>query len=209
MNIRHRIITQDFSPSQKLNEKDLMEYYKIGRTPMREIFLELKKDSLVQIIPQSGTFVAPLDLREFGQVIEIRTSLEGLAGKLAAERITEEQLSRLRKIMQTVDDTIKTGGKHSDLLFKCESDFHGVVYESTFNPKLIGLLQNLQGVCARFWHYLVFGEKELLAQIDDQRKMLAAMEIGDAEQAKVIMETHIFNFSNQVKENILGMQHSA
>lgn len=208
-NLRYRIIKQELKPGQVLNEKGLMEYYGLGRTPIREILLELKKDGLVQIIPRSGTLVAPLDLREFKQVIEIRATLEGLAGELAAERITEAQLEQLREIALTVVKLRREGSKNSEKLFQCESDFHGVVYEATFNPWLVETLQELQGVCARFWHYLVFGEKELLAQLDDQREMLAALEDRDADRAKQIMHTHIINFSNQVKENILGMQKTA
>ncbi len=207
--LRHRIITQNLLPGQVLNEKEQMGRYDIGRTPMREILLELRKDGLVKSVPRAGTFVAPLELREFQQVIEIRTNLEGLVGQLAAERITEEQLCRLRKIMQAVDDCSSTGKKRSDELFQFESDFHKVTYEATFNPQLSEMLQKLHGVCARFWYYLVFGEKEILAQINDQRQMLAALEVRDVDLAKSIMEKHIQTFSNQIKENILGMQHSA
>jgi DNA-binding GntR family transcriptional regulator len=208
-NLRYRIITQELNPGEKLNEKALMDTYEIGRTPMREILLELKKDGLVQIIPRSGTLVAPLDFREFRQVIEIRTPLEGLVGELAAERITDEQLQRLREILREVERLRGEAGEKSAKLFQCESDFHGVVYEATFNPKLLEMLQELQGVCARFWHYLVFGEKELLAQLADQREMFSALEARDSERARIIMETHITNFSNQVKNQILGIKNTA
>ena len=207
--LRHRIITQDLPPGQLLNEKKQMDRYNIGRTPLREILLELKKDGLVNSVPRAGTFVAPLELREFNHVIEIRLNLEGLVGQLAAERITEEQLNRLRKTIQAVDNCSNTGEKCSDELFQFESDFHKVTYEATFNPQLSEMLQKLHGVCARFWYYLVFGEKEILAQINDQRQMLAALEVRDADLAKSVMEKHILTFSNQVKENILGMQYSA
>lgn len=207
--LRYRIITQDLPPGQLLNEKEQMDHYNIGRTPMREILLELKKDGLVKSVPRAGTFVAPLELREFKQVIEIRTNLEGLVGQLAAERITKEQLCHLGQIIQATDECSSTGKKRSDELFQFESDFHEVTYEATFNPQLAEMLQKLHGVCARFWHYLVFDEEEILAQINDQRQMLEALEARDADLAKSIMEKHILTFSNQVKENILGLQYSA
>jgi DNA-binding GntR family transcriptional regulator len=207
-NLRHRIITQDLKPNEVLSEKELMEYYHIGRTPLRDVLLELKKDGLVRSIPRSGTKVAPLDLQEIKQVIEIRINLEGLVGQLAAERITDEQLSRLREIIQAADKDISTGKVRSDFLIMCESDFHGVMYEATQNPRLIAMLDKLQGVCSRYWHYLVFDNKALLEQIDDQREMLAALEARDPVRSKTIMENHIINFSNQIKENILGMPNS-
>lgn len=204
-NLRYRIITQDLAPGHVLKEKQIMQYYKIGRTPMRDIFQQLKNDGLVQIIPQSGTLVAPLDFREFRQIIEVRTALEGLAGTLAAKNITNKQLASLRQIIQTVDDALMTEQDNADLYFQCESEFHELVYAATANAKLIGILQNLQSVCARFWHYLNFGEKEILLQIDDQRQILKALEDKEPEQTTLIMENHIIKFSNQVKENILGL----
>lgn len=203
-NLRYRIITQELQPGQVLNEKELMAHYSIGRTPMREVLLELKNDGLVQIIPRSGTLVAPLDLHELKQVIEVRTNLEGLVGELAATRITDDQLEQLREILRKVDEHLAIDTVNSEHLFQLESDFHGVVYEAAQNKKLMGILQELQGVCARYWYYLVFGEKELLAQIDDQREIFQALEQRDPVASKRIMRAHMQNFNNQVKDRILG-----
>lgn len=203
-NLRYRIITQDLSPGQILNEKPLMEHYGIGRTPLREILLELKKDGLVQILPRSGTMVAPLDLHEFRQVVEIRSDLEGLVGELAAQRISPEQLDRLHEILAKVEKLREDADRNAKQLLQCESEFHSIVFEATANPKLVAILQELQGVCARFWHYLVFDKQELLAQLDDQAQMFKALQAGDPQAAREIMQQHILNFSNHVGEKILG-----
>lgn len=203
-NLRYRIITQDLSPGQILNEKPLMEHYGIGRTPLRDILLELKKDGLVQIIPRSGIMVAPMDLHEFRQVIEIRSDLEGLVGELAARRIRPEQLEQLREIQAKVEKLRVDADRNAKQLFQSESEFHSIVFEATGNPKLVAILQELQGVCARFWHFLVFDKHELLAQLDDQAQMLKALEAHDPEAAREIMQQHILNFSNHVGEKILG-----
>jgi DNA-binding GntR family transcriptional regulator len=60
--VKYRIITQDLKPGQQLNEKDLMKRYAIGRTPLREILIDLQHDGLIQRFPRSGTIVAPMDL---------------------------------------------------------------------------------------------------------------------------------------------------
>ena len=102
--IRLRIITHDLPPGELLNEKSLMKEYQIGRSPLREIFIELQRDGLIQRFPRSGTFVTPIDLHLFKQIIEIRVNLEGLAGALAAERITEAELDVLKQILHKVKD---------------------------------------------------------------------------------------------------------
>ena len=68
-NIRFRIITHDLRPGELLNEKNLMKEYQIGRSPLREILIELQRDGLIQRFPRSGTLVTPIDLHLFKQVI--------------------------------------------------------------------------------------------------------------------------------------------
>ena len=80
--IRYRIITQDLPPGELLKEKELMTYYGIGRSPLRDIFIELQREGLIRRIPRAGTWVAPLDMNFVKQIAEVRIALEGLAGEL-------------------------------------------------------------------------------------------------------------------------------
>ena len=101
-NLRYRIITHELKPMESLNDKILMDHYDIGRTPLREVMLQLQRDGLIQRFSRSGTVVSPVDIHIYKQTIEIRMVLEGLAGELAAERISEEQLEALRQILKQV-----------------------------------------------------------------------------------------------------------
>ncbi len=202
-NLRYRIITQDLAPGQLLNEGELMNQYQIGRTPLREVLLELQRDGLIQRIPRSGTFVAPLDLHLFRQVIEIRINLEGFAAQLAAERITPGQLDALRKVLQRVEELEGEDNENLEGLTQCEFDFHNILYEATHNQKLREILHELHGISARFWYYLVFGRQELLDQFKDHREMMDALSRKEGKKARETMEDHIQSFVNKVKERIL------
>ena len=100
--LRYRIITQQLAPGEQLKDKEIMELYGIGRTPLREVFLELQNEGLIKRVPRAGTWVAPMDLHFLKQVTEIRIGIEGIAGELSAERITENQLSDLQDILAKV-----------------------------------------------------------------------------------------------------------
>lgn len=202
-NLRYRIITQDLAPGQLLNEGELMNQYQIGRTPLREVLLELQRDGLIQRIPRSGTFVAPLDLHLFRQVIEIRINLEGFAAQLAAERITPGQVDALRKVLQRVEELEGEDNENLEGLTQCEFDFHNILYEATHNQKLREILHELHGISARFWYYLVFGRQELLDQFKDHREMMDALSRKEGKKARETMEDHIQSFVNKVKERIL------
>ena len=201
--LRYRIITHDLRPGELLNEKDLMNQYQIGRTPLREVFLELQREGFVQRVQRTGTFVSPMDFHMFREIIEIRTNLEGLAGQLATKRITKNQLDALERILQKVDEFEARNDDNLIELTKSEFDFHNILYESTQNQKLREILYQFHGFSARFWHYLIFSKQELLDQFKDLRIVMDAFKKKDSKRAKEALENHIQNFVNKVKDRIL------
>ena len=190
-NLRYRIITQQLAPGEQLKDKEIMEHYGIGRTPLREVFLELQNEGLIKRVPRSGTWVAPMDLHFLKQVTEIRVGLESIAGEYAAERITNEQLGELELILDKVSAIeIDDNSNHEELL-TYESAFHDVIYASTGNPHLEKLLHNYQSVGARFWHYLVFSREQMAEQFESHRQMFAALKKGDKNLCRSICDAHI------------------
>lgn len=202
-NLRYRIITHDLRPGELLNERELMSQYRIGRTPLREVLLELQRDGLIQRFARSGTFVAPLDLHLFRQVIEIRINLEGFAAGLAAKRITRAQLDALGQVLQKVEELEGEDDENLEALTRCEFDFHNMLYEATHNQRLRDIVHELHGISARFWHYLVFSRQELLDQFNDHRELMDALKERDSKRARRIMEKHIQSFVDKVRESIL------
>jgi len=202
-NLRYRIITQSLCPGEQLNERKLMDDYGIGRTPLREVLIELHRDGLINRFPRSGTFVAPLDFHFFKQVVEIRINLESYAAQLAAIRITPQQLTRLKKILDKVDALQASDDADLQALTRCEFEFHDTLYEATQNQKLVDILHELHGISARFWHYLVFGKQELQDQFTDLRKVYRTLAERDPQGARQHMEIHIQNFVEKVRDMVV------
>lgn len=201
--LRYRIITHDLKPMEPLNEKALMDFYNIGRTPMREVLLQLQKDGLIQRFSRSGTVVSPVDIHDYKQNFEIRIVLEELAGKLGAERITQEQLEGLKQILKRVDELEKNDDADLKELMQCEFNFHALTCETTHNPKLIAILSELQAVTARFWHYQIFSKQELLEQFNDHREVLDAFEKRDVPRAGETLKKHIQKVLAKLKDKVL------
>jgi len=202
-NLRYRIITHDLKPMESLNEKALMDHYGIGRTPLREVLLQLQRDGLIQRFPRSGTVVSPVDIHLYQQTIEIRIVLEGLAGELAAERITEEQLEALRQILTQVGKLEENDAENIRELMQCEFAFHNLIYKATHNPKLKETLYELHGISARFWHYQIFSKQELLDQFIDHRKVMDALEKRDGRRAGETLKNHIQNVVEKIRDKVL------
>jgi len=197
-NLRYRIIVQDLLPGELLKEKELMSHYSIGRTPLRDIFIELQREGLIKRVPRAGTWVAPMDIKFLKQIMEIRIELEGLAGELAVERISDKQIKKLDYIIKKVAE-IESKENTDEELLSYESTFHSIIYSATCNPKLEEMLSELQSVCARFWHHLFFSRNELAELFENQRSMLDALKKKDKKKCRRIMREHMPDYSKVMK----------
>ena len=201
--IREGIITNRIQPGERLNEKDLMDVYNIGRTPLREIFLQLREEGLIEIIPKVGTHVTRVEIQEIRNVIEVRRWMEQLVGRLAAERITAGQLSELKSIIDAVDRLASDDRADVDTLNRYDDRFHNILYQATDNLILQEMLPRLTSKMARFWYYIGFQATEFLDHFNDLRRLLSALEIRDASGVQRALDIHLDHFVTKVKEQIL------
>mgnify|MGYP000771473426 CR=1 FL=1 len=89
--VRSRIITMELKPGDPLNDRELAEELGISRTPMREALIMLNIAHMVTIKPQSGTHVAPIDLKlmemeQFSRFTLEKELLNHIRGRLTGEQ---------------------------------------------------------------------------------------------------------------------------
>lgn len=80
------VITLRFKPGQMLSENELAQEYGVSRTPVREAVQRLRRAGLVEVRPQSGTFVSKVDLARFREAQFVRETLETACIDLAMTR---------------------------------------------------------------------------------------------------------------------------
>lgn len=93
------IVSMLLKPGTPLNEKALAERFGTSRTPIREALIRLVEDGLVNIYPQSGTFVAPIPISRIPEAVIIRQALEGATVERASQRAAAEDVARLDDIL--------------------------------------------------------------------------------------------------------------
>ena len=199
-NLKYRIIMNHLEPGTVLNEKALMDEYKIGRTPLREIFIRLQNEGLIQRFPRSGTIVAPMDFNQLREITEIRIPLEGVVGELAVEKISSQKIEELKNIFQKVKE-IELHGSDEDILMH-DSELHNLLYEATGNRKLISIIHELQAIDSRYWFSLTFTREEYLNQIMQWQHIIAAIEARDKELTKKLLQDHVQIFIDRFKDRL-------
>jgi DNA-binding GntR family transcriptional regulator len=95
--LRARILTAAARPGEALSETRVAAQFGVSRTPVREVFQRLSEEGLLRIVPQVGTFVAPIRLKAVHDGQFVRETLECRAVALAARNVTPTLLDELRR----------------------------------------------------------------------------------------------------------------
>ena len=130
------------APGERLMEIQLAEELGVSRTPVREAIRKLELEGYVIMMPRRGTYVANLSIRDVNEVFEIRTSLDSLASGLAAERITDEELEHLQRLLVSIGEYIEEGDM--DKIVETDMEFHDLLYQASRNSRLVGIIFNLR-----------------------------------------------------------------
>lgn len=199
--LRDRIVYLEYPPGRLLPEKELCGEFKVSRTPLRDAIQKLKEMKLVTVIPRYGTYVSSVDINEIRSAFEVKIKLEGLAGEVAARRITPDKLAELRSLIAKADARLKKDGHRH--LIEIDGQFHEIIYQAAQNEILRDMLQNLHGRCARLW-ISALGEIIPLDMIINQLKEIySSLEKRDSEKTRKLMEDHVRCFIDRIKSQLL------
>ncbi len=182
--LREMIIRLDLEPGSPLVDRILTKKLGVGRTPLREAINRLAAEKLVVIAPRRGAFVMEIRDGDAWQLYEARLQAERLAARLAAERITPDQLQRLESLVAGLPD-VPTFVDNKEVDWK----FHKAIAEATQNRYLLDVIERLYNLgtrlrCLRYPY-------ESVERASDYRAILAAVRDRDPEQAEAAMVQHV------------------
>ena len=198
--IKDRILTADFETGEIINEKSLAEEFGVSRTPIRESLARLEWEKLVTIIPRAGAMVSPIELNLFKECYQIRYVLDGYLGRLAATRVTAEQIGQLESLAAECDDLINEGGQNA--LNEVSRRYRGIVAKAANNKTLFEISEMLFNITLRVWHTVA--EDEEHADLANAMKkeitdIISAFEKKDPDAAERAMQDAISFYTEKLK----------
>lgn len=176
-------------PGERLMEIQLAEELGVSRTPVREAIRKLELEGYVIMMPRRGTYVANLSIRDVNEVFEIRTSLDSLASGLAAERITDEELERLQRLLVAIGGYIEANDMEK--IVETDTEFHDLLYQASRNSRLVGIIFNLREQLTRFRSTSMSFPGRLKATLEEHRRIVEAIAQGDVKEAQAAAEYHM------------------
>jgi DNA-binding GntR family transcriptional regulator len=199
--LRDRIVYMEYPPGKLLPEKELCEEFKVSRTPLREAIQKLKAMKLVTVIPRYGTYVSPVDINEIRSAFEVKIKLEGLAGEVAAKRITGDKLTEMKALIEKADALLKEDGHRH--FIEIDTQFHEIIYQAAQNPILQEMLENLHSRCARLWNSALSEVIPIATIITQLKEIYSSLGKRDSQQTRQLMEDHVRYFIDQIKNQLL------
>jgi DNA-binding GntR family transcriptional regulator len=206
--IQARVLSGEFPSGSRLRQETLAEEFGVSRTPVREALRKLQAAGIVQLEPRRGARVRGPSAREVREAYEVRAELEGLAAALAAERMRDEELHRLRAAQKLFDESserlrawkerVAIGGPptraHEDWI-RGNDVFHLVILEAAGNNRLAAMLADLHQSFPRDLTWIVLAESSHLLEenVAQHAAVLAAIERRDADDARRRMMEHVLS----------------
>lgn len=198
--LREAVISGVLKPGERLMEIQLAEELGVSRTPVREAIRKLEMEGFVVMIPRRGTYVADISIKDINDVYEIRTALDVLAAGLAAERISDDELETMERLMVEIGEYAETGTL--DKIVEADTRFHDVLYQASRNERLVGIINNLREQITRLRTTSMNYPGRLTQMMEEHKCLVEAIASRDVEAAQRAAREHLENAEQTLLKEI-------
>ncbi len=187
--LRKSILTLKLDPGTFMSEKEIAEELQVSRTPVREAFIKLSREGLINIYPQKGTYVSKINLTQASEERFLRESLESAVIGVLMRENTEECVLRLNRNLEKQKNAIAT----HDLPRFMELDdmFHGIIFEETQKTFCYSIILNMLNNYRRLRFLSMYVEDVVNFNYEQHLAITQAIASGDEQAAKACMMGHL------------------
>ena len=187
--IRDMIIEGQLAVGVRIHEGQLGVQLGVSRTPLREALKVLATEGLVELIPSRGAMVRKLTVKDAGDMLDVLSSLEKLAGPMTCRNASDEQIRGVRRL----HDEMLTFYAARDRLnyFKRNQQIHSALISLSGNESLTLVHDILQ---SRMKRIRFIGDKKAeswSSAVVEHEEMIAALEARDGERLSSAMADHL------------------
>jgi DNA-binding GntR family transcriptional regulator len=205
--LRQMLVEGRIAPGAKLNERELAEVLHVSRTPLREAIKMLAAEGLVELLPNRGAIAVELSEADVMDTFEVMAGLEGLSGELAAQRITDEELSEIRAMHYEM----MACWTRRDLsnYYRINSAIHEAINRAAKNPVLTATYRQVNArLQALRFRSNQDGEKWQRA-VKEHECMVDALAARDAAAMRAVLVQHLHHKRDVVVEQLRAAAHAA
>lgn len=195
--LRQDIVEGSIASGAKLSETELSTKYAVSRAIIREAINRLESCHLVERKANVGARVVSLTAEGLVELYQVREALEGMAARLAAQNMTEEEIAGLNALLSSHFQEVKGGESYYQEAG--DVDFHYRIVLGSKNKHLISVLINgLYHLVRMYRVQLGMAGPRVTTAFDEHRHIVRAIANRDAELAEMLMRRHILYSKNNI-----------
>lgn len=166
--ISDQINTGALKPKEKISENSICEALELSRTPVREAFIQLENEGILEKLPRKGFIVKQVDWKKVKEIYFIIGTLEGAAASLSVLNINDSELSLMNELLDEMDKCINEEDFKN--YYKAQLKFHEVFINPCGNSEMIQLIQSLKSKFIRRSYVLNEQDKNLKSALLETNK---------------------------------------
>lgn len=182
-----RIRAGELKPGARLRAEDIASQIGMSRMPVREAFRRLDTEGYVTIRPNRGAVVTNHSFDEIQELFEIRSVLEGLAARLASERIGEAEVEEMQELLRRM----KKGQRNADDWLSRHWALHEYICRLSGRKRLVREIERLHGALEPYLRLWFFHANRPVIAIRDHQQLIEVVAGGDPSRAETAMREHV------------------
>lgn len=196
--LRDNIINWNLKPGTMMSEKEVSVALNVSRTPVREAFIKMSKEGLVDILPQRGTIVSKIDLKRVEDERFIRESLELSVFNIAALDFSKDALTALEDNIQHQAKALKED--QQEKFFRLDEEFHKIIFQACGKELCWEVIQNVSGHYKRIRVMTLWNEESSQLILNQHQLLLDSIKNNDVNSADKVLKKHLCKLKDEELE---------
>lgn len=155
--LRDYVVEGNIAEGARVPERQLCELFGISRTPLREALKVLAAEGLIDLLPNRGARIRQLSRRDLDELFDMMGGLESLAGRLACENITDDEITAIEQLHYEMYGFYLRRDMHN--YFRANQRIHEKIVEASRNETLRTAYANFAGRVRRVRYSANFARK--------------------------------------------------
>jgi DNA-binding GntR family transcriptional regulator len=205
--LRQMLVENRIPPGAKLNERALSEELNVSRTPLREAIKMLAAEGLVELLPNRGAIAVELTEDDVRHTFEVMAGLEGQSGELAAQRISDAELSEIR----AMHFEMLAAWTRRDLssYYRLNALIHSAINAAAHNPVLGATYRQVNARLQALRFRSNQDEDKWNRAVEEHTRMIDALARRDAAAMRAVLIDHLNHKRDVVLEQLRARPASA
>lgn len=192
--LRSAVISGVIPVGKRINQKYFSDYLNVSRTPIRIAIEQLKKENLLEEIPNYGVVVKRVTADDVEEIFKIRVALETLAIINAMDVMQEHEYEEIDTLLKETMDAHAAG--EVTKVISLFSDYNNLLFKYARMPRLEIVIGQLKEYLARFRDISLFGEPRRTQAIFEHILILHCIKTREVELVEMVVKEHL-EFSKQ------------